>query len=74
MKMAVRPAVLPENFSGGRSFMDWLDHFETVAEMNAWDSEAKALWLRVRLVGCAQNAIKTPSEKVNADYTKPRTD
>lgn len=72
MKMAARPAVLPETFSGEGSFVDWLDHFETVAEVNEWGSAAKALWLRVRLVGRAQNAIKTLSEEEKADYTKAK--
>ena len=41
--MAARPAVLPETFSGDGTFVDWLDHFETVAEVNEWGSAAKAL-------------------------------
>ena len=67
--MAARPAVLPETFSGEGSFTDWVDHFKIVAEVSAWDNAAKALWLRVRLVGRAQNAIKSLSDADRADYT-----
>ena len=65
--MAARPAVLPETFSGEGSLTDWVDHFETVAEVNAWDNAAKALWLRVHLVGHAQSAIKSLSDADRAD-------
>ena len=70
--MAARPAGLPKTFSGDRSFVDWLDHFETVTEVNEWGSAAKALWLHVRPVGHSQNAIKTLSEEERADYTKAK--
>ena len=70
--MAARPAVLPETFSGKGSFTEWLDHFETVAEVNGWDNAAKALWLRVRLVGRAQKAVKSLSAEDRADYAKAK--
>ena len=66
--MATRPVVLPETFSGNESFVDWLDHFETVVEVNTWDKAAMAPWLCLRLVGHAQNAIKSLSETERADY------
>ena len=56
--MASRPAVLPEMYSGEGSFTEWIDHFDSVAEVNAWDDAAKSLWIRVRLVGRAQTAFK----------------
>ena len=70
--MAARPAVLPETFSGVGSFTEWLDHFETVAEVNGWDNAAKALWLRVRLVGRAQKAVKSLSAEDRAEYAKAK--
>ena len=70
--MAARPAVIPETFSGDGSFPDWVDHFEAVAEVNAWDDAAKALWLRVRLVGRAQNAFKAMSNEDRADYSRAK--
>ena len=65
--MATRPAVLPETFSGEGCFTDWLDHFQSVAVVNGWDDAAKALWLRVRLVGRAQSAFKNLTEE-RADF------
>ena len=70
--MAAVPAVLPETFSGDGSFVDWLDHFEAVAEVNAWGNAAKALWLRVRLVGHAQNTIKSSNDEERAEYAKTK--
>ena len=68
--MAARPAVIPETFSGEGSFSEWCDHFDSVAEVNGWDAAAKALWLRVRLVGRAQTAFKRLSAEDSAEYSK----
>ena len=67
LNKTARPALLPATFSGDGSFVDWLDHFKTVAEVNAWDKVAMALWLHFRLVGRAQNPIKCLSETERED-------
>jgi len=67
--MASRPVLTPEAFSGEGSWDDWLDHFESVAEVNKWDNAAKLLWIRVRMTGRAQTAYKQLSEEARGDYT-----
>ena len=32
---------LPEVFNGEGSWTDWLDHFESVVDVNKWDAVAK---------------------------------
>ena len=71
--MVAQPAVLSETLSSDGSFVDWLDHFEAVAKVNAWDNVAKALWLCVRLVGRAQKTIKSLNDEERADYDKAKT-
>ena len=66
--MVSRPVVIPETFSGEESWYDWLDHFESVAEVNKWDNAAKLLWLRARMTGQAQIAYKQLSEGARANY------
>ena len=60
-RMATRPVVLPETFSGaeeGSTWTDWKFHFDNVATVNAWDEAAKLKWLKVRLTGRAQRAVQ----------------
>ena len=38
--MASRPVALPEVFNGEGSWTDWLDHFESVADVKEWDAAA----------------------------------
>ncbi len=41
--------VLPETFSCNGCFLDWIEHFESIAAVNSWDDAAKALWLLISL-------------------------
>ena len=43
-----QPVELPEVYKGDNSWMDWAEHFESVAAINGWQDEEKLLWLRVR--------------------------
>ena len=65
----VRPLVLPESFNGETDYCDWIDHFENVAALNAWDDSAKLQWLMVRLTGRAQNASKRIPEATRRSYS-----
>ena len=56
--MASRPVALPEVFNGEGSWTDWLDHFESVADVNEWDAAAKKKWIRARLTGRAATALR----------------
>ena len=38
-----RPLALPKIFNGGRSFTDWICHFESVSAVNGWSDEDKLL-------------------------------
>lgn len=63
-----RPVLTPDPYSGEGSWDDWVDHFESVAEVNKWDGAAKLLWLRVRLTGRAQTAFKQLAVEARATY------
>ena len=67
--MASKPVVLPETFQGTTSWEDWIEHFERVAVVNEWTSNASKLkWLKVRLVGKAAAALKRFSDDTRGDY------
>ena len=53
-----KPVIVPEYYSGEGSFEDWIDQFESIAEINRWDDEKKLRWLKVRLMGRALMAYK----------------
>ena len=53
-----RPVIVPEYFSGEGSYEDWIDQFESIAEINHWSEEQKLRWLKVRLTGRALMAYK----------------
>ena len=53
-----RPVIVPEYFSGEESYKDWLDQFESIAEINHWNSEQKLMWLKVCLAWRALMAYK----------------
>ena len=67
--MAARPLVLPETYNGEKSWDDWVEHFESVADVNEWTDDAKKLkWLHVRLTGRAASAFKKFPAATKADY------
>ena len=66
-----RPVLLPATFSGeGESRWDeWIEHFESCAEVNKWESdEDKLKWLRVRLVGKALTAFRRLGQSARSKY------
>ena len=67
--MASKPLVLPETFQGTESWEDWIEHFERVAAVNKWTSNASKLkWSKVRLTGKAAAALKQFPEATRNDY------
>ena len=46
-----RPLILPEVFDGEGDFVEWIQHFISVAVVNKWDDVAKLQWLHVRVAG-----------------------
>ena len=65
-----RPLVLPESFNRKTDYCDWIDHFENVAAVNAWDDNAKLQWLKVRLTGRAQTALKRLLDATHRSYNE----
>ena len=55
-----KPLLLPEVFGGDpQSWTEWLEHFESVAAINKWESaEEKMKWLKVRITGQARMAFR----------------
>ena len=67
-RMATRPVVLPETYSGDKDLEQWVYHFENVAAVNEWTNDAKLLWLKVRLTGRAQTAFQRFPDEAKATY------
>ena len=63
-----RPIIVPDCFSGKESYEDWMDQFESIAEINCWDDEQKLKWLKVRLKGRALVAYKKFSVTARATF------
>ena len=49
VKPESKPVIIPEPFSGEESWGDWIDQFDSIAEINRWNDEQKLMWLKVRL-------------------------
>ena len=65
-----KPPVLPELYTGEKSWIEWMDHFESIAAVCEWNDEAKLKWLRVRLTGRAGAAFRRLPEATRADFTE----
>ena len=68
--MSGKPLLLPELFAGeSQNWTEWLEHFESVAAVNKWESDAEKLkWLRVRLTAKAQTAVRKLPGSVRDNY------
>ena len=65
-----KPLLLPEPYRGkAGGWVEWVDHFEHVAAVNKWTTgEEKLKWLKVRLTGKAQIALKKLPQDVKENY------
>eukprot|EP00731_Ephydatia_muelleri_P027663 Em0019g536a len=65
-----KPLLLPEVFGGDpQSWTEWLEHFESVAAINKWESaEEKMKWLKVRITGQARMAFRKFPASVQTKY------
>ena len=63
-------ALLPGNFTGEdkQSWSDWLHHFESAAVVNGWDTTARVMWIRTRLMGRAAMVVKRLSAEDKTSY------
>ena len=58
--------MIPEPFSGDKSWDDWIYHFESVAEVCGWDGANKLKWFRLRLTVRASQVFKwLPGTRAN---------
>ena len=62
--MSTKPAVLPELYTGDKSWDDWIDHFDSVATVNEWDQEYISS-KSVQLLKTAFSHIDVTSASVN---------
>ena len=68
--LSSRPVLTPDPYCGEGSWDDWIDHFESVAEVKKWEGAAKILWLQVCLTGRAKTAFKGLYDEARATYAK----
>ena len=66
--MATKPLVLPDTYTGEKSWKEWEYHFNNVAAVNDWDAENKLKWLKVRLTGRAQITFQRLPEASRASF------
>lgn len=66
--MAAKPPVIPELYTGDKSWDQWIDHFDSVSEVCGWDAANKLKWLRVRLSGRAGTVFRRLPEATRADF------
>lgn len=67
-----RPPVLPELYTGEKSWDEWVDHFESVADVCGWNAEKKLKWLRVRLSGRAGTTFARLPEATRSNYERAK--
>ena len=70
--MAAKPTVVPELFTGDKSWDEWIDHFESVADICGWEDENKLKWMRARLSRGAGGVFRRLPDATKADYTQAK--
>ena len=67
--MATKPIVMPDSYSGEKSWDEWIIHFNNCAQVNGWDDAAKLMFLKVRLTGQAQSVFQRLPEATKGSIT-----
>ena len=57
--------MLPDKFDGSSSWSDYVIHFESVAAVNQWTDDEKAMYLASHLRGAAREAL---ADMVRGEY------
>ena len=60
--------MLPELYTSEKSWIEWMDHFESIAAVCECNDEAKLKWLRVCLLGRAGSAFRRLPEETRTDF------
>ena len=66
--------MLPELYMDKKSWDEWIDHFESVADVCGWDVEKKLKWIHVRLsvgLGLILDACLKPPDTTTKVERKP---
>lgn len=67
--MSNKPVITPEAFTGVESWDEWIDHFESLADVNKWGSNADKLkWLKVCLTSRAMKVFRQLPGATRNDY------
>ena len=66
--MMSNPPVLPEIYTGEKSWDEWIDNFDSVATVCQWDDEAKLKWFQVQLIGRAGTVFRRLPEVTRNNF------
>ena len=67
-KCESRPVIVLECFSDKECYEDWIDQFESIADINHWNERQKLMWLKIRLTRRALMAYKKFPTKTRGSY------
>ena len=68
-----KPLITPEAFSGAasESWDEWINHFESVTDINKWKTNAEKLkWLKVRVTSQAMKAFRQLPDTARRNYNE----
>ena len=60
--------MLPDKFDGSSSWSAYIIHFESVATVNQWTEDEKAMYLASHLRGAARKALADMAPEVQGEY------
>ena len=60
--------MLPELYTGEKSWDEWHDHFDSIATVCEWDDAAKLSWLRVQLSLRAATTLRRLPEETRVNF------
>ena len=66
--MAQKSLVIPETYNREDGWDEWTIKFENIASVNNWRAEEKLKWIKVCLVGWAQEAFQGLPEEARDSY------
>ena len=64
----LKPLVMPEKYDGRTSWLDYLAHFESCAQVNDWSEQDKVAFLCTRLSGAARRTLASVLAREKNSY------